>query len=364
MRVRSLRAVRLVLPCLLALPAASGAGPDRMRPASGTAATFGSPAAPGHDAAAHPTFLIHDARIVDGTGAPAFRGSVRIHGDRISSIGDLAPRPGERVVEAGGLVLAPGFIDTGEAVGRLLPDPAAAAAISRGVTTIVVGTRGRHRHPLARWFDSLRASPPAVNVASFAGLETLQAAALESGPPPAGRGDRIARLRALLRGEMEAGALGLSVAPGEDPGAALAAEVVRALAPEVEAARGTVVSHAPGAEPEGGGWDALPEAIRLREPRSLSLEQAVHRVTGGAAAELGIRGSPSGPRPGRGVVEPLAYADLVLFDPETIAGPLRDRGPAAAAAGILRVWVSGREVYADGTVTGARPGRVIRWPRM
>lgn len=355
---RSLRAVRIVLPCLLALPTASGAGPDRARPASGPAA-LGSPAGVRQGSTPHPTFLIHDARIVDGTGAPAFRGSVRIHGDRISSMGDLAPRPGERVVEAGGLVLAPGFIDAGEAVGRLPPDPTAAAAVSRGVTTIVVGTRGRHRYPLDRWFDSLRASPPAVNVASFAGLGTLQAAALEAVPAPASPEDRLAFLRALLRGEMEAGALGLSVAPGEDPGAALAAEVVRALAPEVEAAGGTVVSRPPGAEPEGGGWDALPEAIRLRGRGTPDLEEAVHRLTGRAAVELGIRGSSGGPRPGRGVIEHLAYADLVLLDPATIAG-----AGETAGAGILRVWVSGREVYAEGTVTGARPGRIIRWPRM
>lgn len=327
---------------------------------------------------AHPTVLIHDARIVDGTGAPAYRGSVRIHGDRVAGMGKLSPRPGERVVEAHGLVLAPGFVDPGRIVGRLPEDRAATAAVSRGVTTIVVGTRGRHRFPLARWFDSLRASPYAVNVASFAGLRTLRDAARETttaGPGAdeahdhgraAGETAEVQRVRTLLRSEMEAGALGLSVGGEADAARGPAAALAAGLRPDVEAAKGTLVQGESGAEPDARGWNVLPASLALavREREGLSLEAAVHRLTESPALEVGIRGSPDGPRAGRGVIEPLAYADLVLLDPGRLADP--DAGTASGGSfpGVVRVWVSGKEVFAEGRPTGARPGRVVRWPRM
>ena len=56
--------------------------------------------------------LITNARIIDGTGSPARLGSVRLSGDRIAALGDLAAGDTDRIIDANGLVLAPGFIDT------------------------------------------------------------------------------------------------------------------------------------------------------------------------------------------------------------------------------------------------------------
>ena len=56
--------------------------------------------------------LITNARIIDGTGAPAVLGSVRLSGDRIAALGDVAPDDADHIIDANGLVLAPGFIDT------------------------------------------------------------------------------------------------------------------------------------------------------------------------------------------------------------------------------------------------------------
>ena len=55
--------------------------------------------------------LIQNARIVDGTGAPAFSGNVLVRGKRIAAVGPGVGAPGARVLDAGGRVLAPGFID-------------------------------------------------------------------------------------------------------------------------------------------------------------------------------------------------------------------------------------------------------------
>jgi N-acyl-D-amino-acid deacylase len=55
--------------------------------------------------------LIHQIKILDGTGRPAFTGSVRIIGNKISEVGNLTPRKGEQIIDGKGLILAPGFID-------------------------------------------------------------------------------------------------------------------------------------------------------------------------------------------------------------------------------------------------------------
>lgn len=55
--------------------------------------------------------LIRQVKIIDGTGRPAFNGSVRINGNKISEVGNLTARKGEQIIDGKGLILAPGFID-------------------------------------------------------------------------------------------------------------------------------------------------------------------------------------------------------------------------------------------------------------
>ena len=54
--------------------------------------------------------LITNARIIDGMGSPAMLGSVRLSGDRITALGDLAADDADHIIDANGLVLAPGMI--------------------------------------------------------------------------------------------------------------------------------------------------------------------------------------------------------------------------------------------------------------
>lgn len=84
----------------------------------------------------------------------------------------------------------------------------------------------------------------------------------------------------------------------------------------------------------------------------LTLEQAIHKMTGRSAAVFGLVD--------RGEIRPGAFADLVLFNPMTIA----DRGtfeePHHSPDGIDRVWVNGRLVVENGVHSGTRPGRALR----
>src|SRR5262245_33457397 len=96
-----------------------------------------APAAPAAPAAPPPfDLLIANGRIVDGTGAPWFRGDIGIIGDRIEAVGHLGDAPAKARIDAANLVVAPGFIDLlGQSEFNVLVDPRAASKIMQGVTT-------------------------------------------------------------------------------------------------------------------------------------------------------------------------------------------------------------------------------------
>src|SRR5690606_25971589 len=87
----------------------------------------------------------------------------------------------------------------------------------------------------------------------------------------------------------------------------------------------------------------------------LTLEQAVHKMTGMVAAKLGLND--------RGVIRPGAKADLVLFDPERVEDRSSYADPRRSPAGIAHVFVNGAWTVRDGKHTGARAGRVLARPR-
>ena len=106
------------------------------------------------------SFLIVNAQIADGTGAPLFKGSVRVALSHIVGIGELQPKPGEPIIDAHGLVLAPGFIDIHNHSEEGLPkDLAAETQISQGITTLVIGADGDSPWPLINWMRLMEEHP-------------------------------------------------------------------------------------------------------------------------------------------------------------------------------------------------------------
>ncbi|HLT92318.1 MAG TPA: D-aminoacylase [Woeseiaceae bacterium] len=202
------------------------------------------PAAPTGEAPV-PTLVIENARIADGTGNPAYRGEVRVAAGRITAIGtDLEPRPGETVYDARGLVLAPGFIDTHSHAGDDLHEqPDALPAVSQGITTVVLGQDGGSPLPLADFFAGLRASPVAVNVASYAGHNTIRSRVLGDDYRRPASDEEVAAMAALLEEELAAGALGLSTGLEYDPGIYSQRSEVLALAQVAARAGGRYISH-------------------------------------------------------------------------------------------------------------------------
>ncbi len=494
----------------------------------------GAPVAADEDA-----FVIQGATIIDGTGRAGFTGSVRVVGGTITEVvaeeadgAAISAVAGERVHDASGLVLAPGFVDThSHHDGGLLIELTALAAVSQGITTIVVGQDGGSPFPIADFFAALERAPAAVNVASYAGHGTLRRQVMGDDFRREATPDEVAAMQALLEAELASGVLGLSTGLEYDPGIYSTTDEVVALAETAATRGGRYISHmrsedralheaieetiqiaerarlpvqishfklaarslwgqagqilarldaaraaglditadvypyeywqstmtvlfperdftdreaarfaleelvAPegmligrfepdpvlegktladiaqerttdpvttyldliaesqaaraegrdggesivatsmtvddiaalmawphanvasdgglrGAHPRGFGTYPRVLGQYVREQGRLTLEEAVHKMTGLAAAHMGF--------PGRGTLEAGAAADLVLFDPATVIDRATTAEPHLTSSGIERVWVGGTVVYEDGTVTGARPGVVLR----
>ena len=479
-----------------------------------------------------PRILIEGALVLDGTGAEGVVTDVRVRDGRIQAMGELSASEGEQVIDATGLVLAPGFIDTHSHHDRgLLENRGALAALSQGITTIVVGQDGGSRFPLSDFFQELEAAPPAVNVASYVGHATVRTAVMGDDYRRAATVPEVQAMRDILRTELSAGALGLSTGLEYDVGLDATTDEVVALARETAAVGGRYISHmrsedrhlleaieeiiqigreadipvqishmklamkslwgrshevlarldrareegvdvtadvypyefwqstmtvlfpdrdfdnratvqfildelAPpegmfiaryepepsyvglslqrvaelrGEDPattymaliaesqalaeetgrgtesiiarsmhpddiatllawphtnvssDGGlagrhprGFGTFTRVLRLhvRETGHLSLPDAIRKMTSASADHVGILD--------RGTIRPGAYADLVLFDPETVADRATPDDPNEPSVGIDRVLVNGTIVYENGHVTDARPGLVIR----
>jgi len=101
-------------------------------------------------------------------------------------------------------------------------------------------------------------------------------------------------------------------------------------------------------------WGTFPRVLGhyVRDVGLFSLEEAVFRMTGLPAREFGLDG--------RGTLVPGNFADITVFDPDTVTDRATFEEPAQAAYGIALVLVNGVAVWKEGTATGARPGAVLR----
>jgi len=206
--------------------------------------------------------VIVNARVIDGSGGPSRDVNVRVVGDRIVTVGNFEPSANDTLVDANGLVLAPGFIDAhSHHEDGLLEMPGALAVVSQGITTIAGGQDGDQIYPLDDFFASLETSPVAINVASFAGHGTLRGRVMGEDYQRHATSDELAEMVGLLRAEMEAGALGLSSGLEYDPGSFSTTEELVVLAKEVALHGGRYISHI--RSEDQYFWEAIDEVITI-----------------------------------------------------------------------------------------------------
>ena len=206
--------------------------------------------------------VIVNARVIDGSGGPSRDVNVRVVGDRIANVGNFEPSAEDTLVDADGLVLAPGFIDThSHHDDGLFEMPGALAAVSQGITTIVAGQDGDQNFPLAEFFARLEVSPAAINVASYAGHGTLRGQVMGEDYQRHATPEELAEMVGLLHTEMEAGALGLTTGLEYDPGSFSATEELVELARVAAFHGGRYVSHI--RSEDQYFWEAIDEIINI-----------------------------------------------------------------------------------------------------
>jgi len=237
--------------------------------------------------------LITGGTVVDGTGAPRVRADLRIQGDTIVEIAPgLEPAPGERVIDATGLVVAPGFIDMhSHAPGQIAAHPDAESQVRQGITTALGGQDGSSDLPIADFFETLARVPPAINVATLVGAGTVRSVVMGGDFRRAATADEIATMSALVERAMRDGAIGLSSGLEYDPGFYATPDEMVALARVAARHGGFYSSHV--RDEENLALDAWREAIDVGRRAGLPVEiahikLAVGPVWGRAAEGLKV----------------------------------------------------------------------------
>lgn len=190
--------------------------------------------------------IIRGGTVYTGSAAP-FVGDVAIAGDRIRAVGPRLPFAATRVVDARGLIVAPGFIDPhthlggqlrgDEAQERLVP-----GFLMQGVTTAFVGNDGGGDADVGAVLASARTRPVGINYAAYIGFGEVRSAVVgEADRPPTPA--ELQRMRAMVATAMCQGALGLSTGLFYAPQSFAAPAEVVALAREAATRGGVYDSH-------------------------------------------------------------------------------------------------------------------------
>ena len=249
--------------------------------------------------------IVRGGDVIDGSGQPPRRADVGIAGDRITAIGDLTSAHAGRVIDATGLVVAPGFIDVqGQSGTTLLADGNAESHIRQGITSEIIGEGGSPAFWSASdaadteslapfgitvdwtgfsgYFDRLRQSGTTVNVGTFvpATMVRRNIIGMDNRPPTA---EELARMEAMVDQAMRDGAFGLSSALIYVPGSFAKTDELVALAKVAARHKGIYITHIRGES--FNLFNALDEAIGIG--RDAGLPVVIFHLKVGAKANWG-----------------------------------------------------------------------------
>ena len=222
--------------------------------------------------------IIRGGKVVDGSGNPWYHADIAIKNDRIAEIGQLSNHEAKRVIDAHGLVVAPGFIDPHtHALRGIFEVPNAESALLQGVTTLTEGNDGSSPYPIDRHYadiDNLRISP---NWAVFVGQGTIRQRVIGFGLRKA-TPDEMERMKQMVRDAMEQGALGISTGLFYVPGSFTSTEEVIELSKVAAEYNGIYISHI--REEAAQLIDSVQETIRIGEEADIPVQITHHKVIG------------------------------------------------------------------------------------
>ncbi len=247
--------------------------------------------------------LIVNAHILDGSGSPWFQGSVAVKEGRISAVGRLLNATARRVIDAGGLAVAPGFIDLhSHSDFTLLVDGNGESKIRQGVTTEILGesesagpivgaavpgfdkdmvTYGLSQDwtTLGEYFARVERQGSAVNIASYVGSGQVRMDVIGN-VNRAATADEMQKMKDLVDQAMREGALGLSSGLIYPPNSFASTDELIELAKVAARYGGIYTSHIRG---EGDHWKrSIDEAIEIGEKARLPVHVLHFKIDGQA----------------------------------------------------------------------------------
>jgi len=254
--------------------------------------------------------IIKGGKVVDGTGNPWYRGDVAISEGKIVAVGKLSDAEAGKVIDAIGLIVAPGFIDAhSHSDSTVLVYPQMESTLAQGITTVVAGQCGGSPAPINPEMRGLleeeasKYMPPGVefkitwttfdeylkqvekvgvaaNIAHHVGHGTIRTAAMgfEDRQPS---GEELEEMRRLTKEAMEAGAYGLSTGLIYPTGIFATTDEIVELAKVAARYGGVYDSHIRGEGPTL--LKALAEAIEIGERAGLPAHISHHKAAGRSA---------------------------------------------------------------------------------
>jgi len=237
--------------------------------------------------------VITNGHIIDGTGSPWYSGDLGIRDGRIAAIGNLAAASRKRTIDAGGKVVAPGFIDMlGQSELTILVDPRLPSKIYQGITSEVTGEgnsaaplndaliqSGKSEfdyykltpdwHTFREYFARLEKQGMGINLASYVGATQVRRMVLgddDKQPTP----EQLAQMQALVREAMKDGAAGVSTSLEYAPAPYAKTEELIALATEAGKAGGIYSTHM--RNESNSVLEAIDEALRIGREANIPVE--------------------------------------------------------------------------------------------
>jgi N-acyl-D-amino-acid deacylase len=237
--------------------------------------------------------VVINGHIIDGTGSPWYSGDIGIRDGKIASIGNLNAAPRTRTIDAGGKVVAPGFIDMlGQSEGTILVDPRLPSKIYQGITTEITGEgesiaplndsilRADQEHydqyhiqadwrTLRQYFFRIEKQGMGINLASYVGATRVRRMVLGDNDvqPTAAQ---LEQMKELVRQAMRDGAVGVSTSLEYAPAPYAKTEELIALAAEASKFGGIYATHM---RNEGTGiLPAIDEAVRIGREAHIPVE--------------------------------------------------------------------------------------------
>ncbi len=220
--------------------------------------------------------VITNARIIDGSGNPWFKGSIAVRDGRVAKVGRLGEFEAVRTIDAGNRIVAPGFIDVHAHTENIFSHPAAENFIRMGVTSLITGNCGGSVTDVGEFFSRFERTPLAINVGTLIAHGSVRAkiVGLDDRAPTAAEQQAM---NDLVDKAMSDGAVGLSTGLIYLPGTFAKTDEVVELAKVAARHGGTYASHI---RDEGTHVvKAIEEAINIGEQAKMPVEISHFKIS-------------------------------------------------------------------------------------